>query len=58
MEVRKMRQRLLERPKPRRQARVLDPLPIDPRDPDVVRVKQRLYAEHKPRGAHRAPEGA
>ena len=34
-----------ERPKYRKR-RVLDPLPIDPRDPDVLRVKSRLYAVH------------
>jgi hypothetical protein len=28
-----------------------DPLPLDPRDPDVVRAKQRLYE----RQAHAAP---
>jgi hypothetical protein len=43
-----------ERPKPRKQL-VLDPLPIDPRDPDVLRVKSRLYAVrvHR-RGSHHA----
>jgi hypothetical protein len=40
-----MKQRLLERRKPRRRDQVFEALPIDPRDPDVVRVKQRRYAE-------------
>jgi hypothetical protein len=38
-----MKRVILDRPKVRR---VLppDPLPIDPRDPDIVRAKARLYA--------------
>jgi hypothetical protein len=39
-----MKRIFLERPKPRR-ARPPDPLPIDARDPDVVRAKNRMYAE-------------
>jgi hypothetical protein len=44
----------VERPKPKRR-RVLDPLPIDPHDPEVMRAKARLYAVrvHR-RGPHRA----
>jgi hypothetical protein len=43
-----------ERPKPRKR-RVLDPLPIDPRDPDVLRVKSQLYAVRVHRqGPHHA----
>jgi hypothetical protein len=38
-----MKRVLLERPKARR-PRTPDPLPIDPRDPDVVRAKSRMYA--------------
>jgi len=38
-----MKRVFLERPKARR-AKLLDPLPIDPRDPDVVRAKSRMYA--------------
>jgi hypothetical protein len=37
-----MKRVLMERPKARH-VRPLDPLPIDPRDPDVVRAKSRLY---------------
>jgi hypothetical protein len=33
-----------ERPKPRRD-RPVEPLPIDPRDPDILRAKSRLYAQ-------------
>jgi len=49
-----MRRIHMQHPKPRKQ-RVLDPLPIDPRDPDVMRVKSRLYAVrvHR-RGPHHA----
>jgi hypothetical protein len=47
-----MMKRILERPKMRR-SRPPDPLPLDPRDPDVVRAKARLYAatarERRPR---------
>ena len=49
-----MKQRLLERRKPRRREQVFDALPIDPRDPDVVRVKQRRYAERRNDAARRA----
>jgi hypothetical protein len=39
-EVLEMKRERIERPKPRR-ARELEPiLPLDPRDPDVVRVKR------------------
>ncbi len=34
----------------KREAKPADPLPLDPRDADVVRAKQRLYE----RGARRA----
>ncbi|HEX3300092.1 MAG TPA: hypothetical protein VHW68_08270 [Actinomycetota bacterium] len=37
-----MKRVLLERPKARR-APPPDPLPLDPRDPDVVRAKSRIY---------------
>jgi hypothetical protein len=37
-----MKRIFLERPKTRRE-RPPDPLPIDPRDPDVVRAKERMY---------------
>jgi hypothetical protein len=37
-----MKRVLIERPKARH-VRPPDPLPIDPRDPDVVRAKSRLY---------------
>jgi hypothetical protein len=49
-----MRRIRMEHPKPRKQ-RVLDPLSLDPRDPDVMRVKSRLYAVrvHR-RGPHHA----
>jgi hypothetical protein len=40
-----MKQRLLERRKPRRRRQAFDPFPFDARDQDVVRVKQRRYAE-------------
>jgi len=40
--VTKMKRVLIERPKAR-YVRPPDPLPIDPRDPDVVRAKSRLY---------------
>jgi hypothetical protein len=43
-----MRRIQVARAKPRKR-RVFDPLPLDPRDPDVVRVKSRLYAV----GVHR-----
>ncbi len=39
-----MKQVLIQRPKLRRSPPP-DPLPIDPRDPDVVRAKERIYAE-------------
>jgi hypothetical protein len=48
-----MKRIFLERPKPRR-APPPDPLPLDPRDPDVVRAKSRAYAapvKHHPRRA-------
>ena len=35
----------------KREPKRTDPRPFDPRDPDVVRAKQRLYE----RGAHAAP---
>jgi len=38
-----MKRTFLERPKVRRSPPP-DPLPIDPRDPDIVRAKARLYA--------------
>jgi len=38
-----MKRIFLERPKARRE-RPPAPLPIDPRDPDVVRAKARIYA--------------
>jgi len=38
-----MRRIRLDRPKAHR-ALPPDPLPIDPRDPDIVRAKTRLYA--------------
>jgi hypothetical protein len=38
-----MKQVLIQRPKVRRPSSS-DPLRIDPRDPDVVRAKQRMYA--------------
>jgi hypothetical protein len=43
-----MKRIYLERPKPRR-APPPDPLPIDPRDPDVVRAKSRMYAASEKR---------
>jgi hypothetical protein len=45
-----MKRIFLERPKVRR-ARPPDPLPIDPRDPDIVRAKARMYAA-TPRERH------
>lgn len=39
-----MKQVLIQRPKLRRSPPP-DPLPIDPRDLDVVRAKERIYAE-------------
>ena len=42
-EVWAMKQVLIQRPKWRR-ASPPDPLPIDPRDPDVLRAKERMYA--------------
>ena len=39
-----MKQVLIQRPKLRRSPPP-DPLPIDPRDPDVVRAKARIYRE-------------
>lgn len=38
-----MKRVLLERPKARH-VRLPDPLPIDPRDPDVLRAKSHMYA--------------
>jgi hypothetical protein len=38
-----MRRVQLERPKPKKE-RAPDPLPIDPRDPEVLRAKMLLYA--------------
>jgi hypothetical protein len=38
-----MKKVLIQRPKLRRSPPP-DPLPIDPRDPDVVRAKERIYA--------------
>jgi hypothetical protein len=38
-----MKRVFIERPKARRPP-LPDPLPIDPRDPDVVRAKSRIYA--------------
>jgi hypothetical protein len=32
-----------------------DPLPLDPRDADIVRAKQRLYERERPRPTRRAP---
>jgi hypothetical protein len=42
----------LERPKPRRERRY-DPLPLDPRDPDILRAKQlsSVRRPHHERGA-------
>ena len=34
----------VERPKVRR-GRGYDPLPLDPRDPDILRAKQLMYAQ-------------
>ncbi len=49
-----MKQRLLERRRPRRREQVFDALPIDPRDQDVVRVKERRYAERRHDARQRA----
>ena len=49
-----MKQRRLERRKPQRREQVFDALPIDPRDRDVVRVKQRRYAERRNDAERRA----
>jgi hypothetical protein len=35
-----MKHMRIEKPKPRRPMRIEQPLPLDPRDPDVVRVKR------------------
>jgi hypothetical protein len=39
-EVRAMKRIRIEKPKPRRPMEFELPLPLDPRDPDVVRVKR------------------
>jgi hypothetical protein len=40
VEVRAMKRIRIDKPKPRRPMELDQPLPLDPRDPDVVRVKQ------------------
>ncbi|MDP9118692.1 MAG: hypothetical protein M3M93_00235 [Actinomycetota bacterium] len=40
MEVRAMKRIRIEKPKPRRSMELELPLRLDPRDPDVVRVKR------------------
>jgi hypothetical protein len=40
METRAMKRIRTEKPKPRRSIEIEPPLPLDPRDPDVVRVKR------------------
>ncbi|HZB78444.1 MAG TPA: hypothetical protein VE522_01175 [Actinomycetota bacterium] len=40
MEARAMKRIRTERPKPRRSTEIEPPLRLDPRDPDVVRVKR------------------
>jgi hypothetical protein len=40
MEVKAMKRIRIQRPKPRRPMEIALPLPLDPRDPDVVRLKQ------------------
>ena len=39
-EVSRMKRIRIEKPKPRRPSVLPEPLPLDPRDPDVVRVKR------------------
>jgi hypothetical protein len=39
-EVSRMKRIRIEKPKPRRPSELAAPLPLDPRDPDVVRVKR------------------
>jgi hypothetical protein len=45
-----MRRVRIERPKPRRDTWWLDPLPLDPRDPDIVRAKNTIYSTRMSRG--------
>jgi hypothetical protein len=40
VEVRAMKRIRIEKPKPRRPMEIDLPLPLDPRDPDIVRVKR------------------
>jgi hypothetical protein len=40
VEARAMKRIRTEKPKPRRSIEIEPPLPLDPRDPDVVRVKR------------------
>jgi hypothetical protein len=47
-----MRRERVQRKVPRKPRRPIETLPLDPRDGEIVRAKQRLYADHpRPKAA-------